>query len=351
VLWSLLAVGSALLAFLVSVLVWAILPGPGSGRRVELDLAVELDGRQVASDLQDAGLITSARLMSVYLWLVRPAVELSPGPHLLNDALSPRDLVKRLGRLPTRPAVRAVIPEGYNHLQIAERLSELGVCSSDSFRKAVHNRALLIDLGISGDTAEGYLFPATYEMLVNSRPDSVVTLLVRQAKKRLEGLRQTHGFAFARLAREHGFQEREVLTLASIVERETAAADERRRIAGVFFNRLTDPAFVPKRSLQSDPTAAYGCLTEPERAPSCRGFDGRVTPAMLRDSQNRYNTYRHAGLPPGPIANPGASAIEAVLDPERTPYLFFVARGGKRHAFSRTFDEHNNAIRGDGGVR
>lgn len=131
------------------------------------------------------------------------------------------------------------------------------------------------------------------------------------------------------------------------MEREAAASDERGTIASVYYNRLDDPEFRPSGMLQADPTAAYGCQVAPKSAASCAGYVGRVTPAMLRDPDNAYNTYKHAGLPPGPIANPGASSLEAVLAPAQTEYLFFVASGNGRHTFSRTLDEHNRAVHGE----
>jgi UPF0755 protein len=114
-------------------------------------------------------------------------------------------------------------------------------------------------------------------------------------------------------------------------------------VASVFFNRLTDPEFRPLRMLQSDPTAAYGCLTLAASTPSCAGYRGQVTPAILRDATNPYNTYKNPGLPPGPIGNPGLLAIRAVLEPAQTDFLYFFARGGK-HTFTRTFAEHRQAI-------
>jgi UPF0755 protein len=150
--------------------------------------------------------------------------------------------------------------------------------------------------------------------------------------------------AFDRLEESLGFGELEVLTLASIVEKEAAHAEERPLVASVFFNRLTDPEFKPAKALQSDPTAGYGCLVASARIPSCSGYSGEVRPAMLRDGQNPYNTYRHPGLPPGPIANPGEAAIAAVLAPADTDFLYFVSLGGGRHVFSKSFEEHNAAV-------
>jgi UPF0755 protein len=161
---------------------------------------------------------------------------------------------------------------------------------------------------------------------------------------RLSRLNASSGGALERLTAIRGWSERDVLTLASIVERESAAPDERARIASVFFNRLDDATFRPARRLQSDPTAGYGCLVAGERIASCAGYRGRVTPEILRDPQNPFNTYRHPGLPPGPIANPGEGAISAVLKPEVTDYLYFTLGPDGRHRFGRTFEEHRRAI-------
>ena len=126
------------------------------------------------------------------------------------------------------------------------------------------------------------------------------------------------------------------------MEKEARVPSEQPLIAGVFLNRLRDPAFKPKR-LQADPTVAYGCVVQPN-LPSCAQFDGRrVTRTMTGDPNNPYNTYRHAGLPPGPIANPGLGALRAVLAPAVHDYLYFVASGAGAHAFSRTLADHNEA--------
>jgi UPF0755 protein len=334
-----------LLGAVGTVLVWAVLPGPGDGRPLAIEWPPGLGPRATGQRLAEAGLVRSPWLMAAYLSIVGESVELRPGPHLLADGLSPRELVQRLARLPTRPKVHVPIPEGFTHHRIAERLEAQGVCTAESFRSAVHDRALLDRLSVSAPSAEGYLFPATYDFPVDSDPTTLVTAFVRETRKRLARLSQKHAGALERLAQSLGFGELEVLIMASIVEKETGHPDERPTIASVFLNRLTDVAFLPRRMLQSDPTAAYGCLLHSASIPSCAGYAGRVTPEMLRDAQNPYNTYKNAGLPPGPIANPGEASIAAVLAPARTDYLYFVAKGGGRHAFSRTFSEHGEAIR------
>jgi UPF0755 protein len=322
---------------------WAAFDGPGQGRRLELDWPEGLTHPEhAAARLTELGLVRSPRLMALYIRLSGSTPE--PGPHLLNDALSPRELLQRLARRTSRATSRVTIPEGWHHLQIAQRLDQEQICSLRAFRAAVTDRALLAELGVPAASAEGYLFPASYDLGLDSDPKNVVRLLVREAKKRLSRLDSEQGGALLRAQRERRLGEHELVILASIVEKEARHPDERPTIASVFFNRLSDPEFLPQRTLQSDPTAGYGCSVFPEQAPSCKGYSGQITPAMLRDAQNRYNTYRHPGLPPGPICNPGEAAFGAVLSPAKTDFLFFVSRGDGRHTFSRSFADHNAAI-------
>ncbi|HEY3493901.1 MAG TPA: endolytic transglycosylase MltG, partial [Polyangiaceae bacterium] len=340
-----LLVGGALIVILTLVggfVAWARSDGPGSGRRVEIELEQPVDPSALALRLAEAGLVTSPRLFAGYLRFLSPAV--APGRHLLRDDLGPRALAQRLTRSPARPTVRVTLPEGFQHRQIALRLAELEICSAAGFERAVFDAGLLQELRISGPSAEGRLFPATYELSVDSDPAAVVRQLARESDKRLLRLDAKYPGARRRLADELGFDDQAIVTLASIVERESADPAERPVIASVFFNRLRDPSFRPLRTLQSDPTAGYGCLVEPASAPSCADYRGTVTPAMLRDSKNRYNTYRHPGLPPGPIANPGEGALAAVLSPAASDYLYFVADGRGRHRFSRSFEEHRQAV-------
>jgi UPF0755 protein len=169
--------------------------------------------------------------------------------------------------------------------------------------------------------------------------------LVEHGREQTAKLFSDHAAALAALTRELGLDAHDVVTLASIVEKEAGVAEERPIIAGVFLNRLKDPKFTPRR-LQADPTVIYGCRAQPS-LPSCNAFDPKrpkISRAMLADGDNRYNTYRIEGLPPGPISNPGRAALAAVLDATRHDYLYFVAKGGGRHAFSATLDAHNAAV-------
>ena len=323
---------------------WALLPGPGAGKRILFEWPKGVDAGGAAERLERAGLVKSPRLFAWYLRVFSSAAELEPGPHLLNDGLSARALVQRLTRSRLRSERKVTLPEGWNHAQVARRLEEQEICGEAQFRKAAFDEALRRELGVRGESVEGLLFPATYELPVDSAPNEVIRTLVRTFRKRFETLAAKHSGALDALRERRGWGEHEIATLASIVEREAVVEDERPVIASVYLNRLDDAEHKPERMLQADPTAAYGCVVEPERAPSCAGFDGKVTPALLRDADNRYNTYKRPGLPPGPIASPGEASLRAVLAPAKTDYLFFVAAGGGRHRFSRSFADHNRAI-------
>lgn len=330
-------VGLALLLF-----GWSFLHGPGSGKGQRFEVVPGEESGTLAARLAQAQLISSPRLFSAYRRVLNPSLELVPGPHVVRGDLSARELLRRLARAPGRGSVHVIVPEGFNHVQLAERLEQQGVCDAEDFRRAVRDPQHARELGLPASSAEGYLFPATYELLADSTPSAVVAVLVAEAQKHLARLEGELAAEFAARKLEHGMSAHDVVVLASIIEKEAAKADEKPLIASVFLNRLLDPTFRPLHMLQSDPTASYGCLVQEPPPESCR--PGRPTPAMLRDASNLFNTYRHPGLPPGPISSPGEGAIRAVLAPAKTDYLYFVAQGGGRHRFSRTFTEHRGAI-------
>lgn len=324
--------------------------GPTRGSATTVDWPAGLDNDQAAGVLAGLGLVRSEGAMAMFLRLTGGTGAFVAGPHLLPDALDPWDLVHVLERSSRRPTVRVTIPEGFHRFEMAVRLEKLGVVPKDVFLRLTADGVLLGELGITkadgvvAESAEGYLFPATYDLYADSDARDVVRRLVAESDRRFAALTKRHAEALERLRARFGFGRREILILASIVEKEAAVADERPIIASVFLNRLEDPAFKPKR-LQSDPTAMYGCHVEPDVVPACAGFTGKASPAINRDPHNRYSTYVNDGLPPGPIGNPGESSIEAVLAPMTTKYLYFVAKGGGRHTFSETLDQHNEAIK------
>ncbi|HVU00188.1 MAG TPA: endolytic transglycosylase MltG [Polyangiaceae bacterium] len=323
---------------------WLGAPRRGEGRAVSIVWPEDGSIGHGVQRLVNAGAVDGPVSMHFVLLVASPLFHPEPGLHLLSDDLTPAEVIRRLVRLSSRAHEKLVIPEGLNRFQIGERLEALRVCSTTSFRLAGDDGALLAELGLSGaDSPEGYLFPATYDLLADTDARSVVRVLAGEGKKRIAKLRDQNEAKVEELQTKYGFRERDWVTFASVVQKEAARDDEMPLIASVFWNRLSSSEFKPARSLQSDPTAAYGCIVNPALE-SCRGYAGRVLPAMLRDTENPYNTYRHPGLPPGPIANPGVAALSAVLNPATTDYLFFVASGGGRHTFSRTLEEHETAV-------
>lgn len=315
---------------------------PGSGKDVELTFDRDEAVGSVVGKLEGAGLVRSPRTFGLYVRLV--GLHVAPGVHLLTDDVSPRELVVRLEREGHAARAKVTIPEGFTRFDIAKRLQNLHVTWAASFLDATANTDLLRELAVDGDNAEGFLFPATYDFPLDSDPKEIVRRLVSELDKRWTQIEQNHRLGRTQLESKLGWGRREIITLASIVEKEAAVDDERPIIASVFLNRLTDPTF-KRKVLQSDPTAGYGCLALRERIPACAGYTGKITHAINMDPMNTYSSYVHEGLPPGPIGNPGLKSLQAVLAPANTKFLYFVVRGDRRHAFSETMEEHSNAVR------
>lgn len=330
-------------------LVYPKQPGPGSGRAVQLELAEGERFGQVVARLHAAGAVRTPWLFTAYARLLGADRRLRSGTVRFSDAMSPRAILQQVATGYGAAVVRVTVPEGYSMMQVAERLARFRVVAEADFLRAARapealTRAGLAGQGVDAASVEGYLFPDTYEFRQGVPAAEVVRTMVDNHRRRTAPLFERHQARLRALEAELGWTRRDVLTMASIVEKEAAVAEERTIIADVFENRLRSATFLPRGRLQADPTVAYGCQVAPARS-ACRGFDGqRITRAMLDDASNPYNTYRHSGLPPGPICNPGRSAIEAVLKPLTHSYLYFVARGQRRHAFSTTLEEHNRAV-------
>jgi UPF0755 protein len=247
-------------------LAWGAFARPGEGRSVRLEWVAEPNAAAAAARLHDRGLTRRPLLLTLYLQLFADPADFQAGPHLLNDGSSARDLVRHLRRSALRGTVKLTIPEGFNHLQIAERLEEQGVTPADTFRAAVRDRSLLGALQIPGESAEGYLFPSTYDMPRDSDASTVVRGMVAEFRRRFQKLGEAQATAFETLKRERGLDAHGVVVLASIVEKEARLAEDRPLIASVYLNRLSDPDFKPLRMLQADPTAGYGSSATPPRA-------------------------------------------------------------------------------------
>ncbi|MGB1699630.1 MAG: endolytic transglycosylase MltG, partial [Nannocystaceae bacterium] len=261
------------------------------------------------------------------------------GKHALSTAMTPTELLEELVRAPTAPEVRVTIPEGWNMLQVASALSEAGFGTKRSVVAKMRDADFLASIDVRGPSLEGYLFPDTYRFDLRAGLETALRRMVARHRDVFDDLYRRYRASAISNQKSLGWERADLVTLASIVEKETGAARERPRIAGVFYNRLRFRSFKPKL-LQTDPTIIYGCTVPVVRSQACGSFEGRIRRIHLRDRENVYNTYTHEGLPPGPIANPGKAALEAVMSPERHGYLYFVSRNDGTHAFSKTRAEH-----------
>lgn len=213
------------------------------------------------------------------------------------------------------------VPEGSNLFDIAELLEEDDLVEADAFLAAASSQGLLRSLEIPGKSAEGFLFPDTYQFVKYMTPEEILEIMARR-------FRQAVTPEMEKAAGESGLSLSELVTIASIIEKETGVDEEKPLVSSVIRNRMA--LGMP---LQMDPTVIYGL----------RKFDDELTRKDLR-TPHPYNTYLNKGLPPGPIANPGLSALEAALAPAKTKYLYFVSRNDGSHEFSETMESHARAV-------
>lgn len=276
---------------------------------------------RVIESLHKKNLISSIPLFKAYLLLKGSAGKIRAGEYSFPPRVTPAEILDLLlkGDFATR---RITIPEGWTVREIAEALGKANLVNPDRFLHKCGDLDFIRSLGLPATSLEGYLFPDTYEIYKPKDEEEVLKRLVERFQEIYEG-------QFEARAREIGMTTEEAVTLASLVEKETGQAEERPVIASVFLNRLKKGM-----PLATDPAVIYGIPN----------FSGNLT----RQDLNRpgpYNTYLNAGLPPTPIANPGAEAIRAVLYPAETDYLYFVSKNDGTHRFSKTEAEHNAAVR------
>jgi UPF0755 protein len=217
------------------------------------------------------------------------------------------------------------VPEGWTIYDIANDLDRQEICSRSEFLAAAHDTSLISDLAPHAASLEGFLFPSTYEFTRHTTCQEVVQRMVGDFRSVWDSIDSS--------AASHpaGLSTSQIVTLASLVERETPNPDERPLVAGVFYNRLARGY-----PLQCDPTVQYAMEVDGQPVKEVKPADLRV--------DSPYNTYEHRGLPPGPIANPGEAALRAALNPTHSDYLYFVANGRGGHFFSRTLAEQDRNI-------
>jgi len=276
---------------------------------------------QVARKLEQAGLVRDARVVSLFARYRGDDRRLQVGEYEVAASWSTATILDRLtsGRVKT---YELVIPEGTRATEIGEKLEAAGLVTAEEFALVVADAEFAKSLGIEQAGLEGYLYPETYRIPRRLGAKAIAKIFVEQFDRVWKQLEPA--------AKQQSLSRHEIVTLASIVEKETAAPDERPLIAAVFHNRLEK-----RMRLETDPTVIYGI----------KNYDGNIRRRDLRDDSNPYNTYRIFGLPPGPIASPGIDALRAVLEPAESDFLYFVSRNDGTHKFSKTYREHNEAVR------
>jgi len=296
---------------------------PGSSKTIEQIVMVPPGQglKATAADLYDRGIIRNAFKFNLYARIKGYDKKIKAGEYQVKPSNSPREILEIMVSGKVR-LNKITIPEGYNLVQIAHMMPGAGLGSTGEFLAVTKNKVLAEEQKIPGDSFEGYLFPDTYHFPKGVSPEKIIQTMVRRFQEVFKP-------AWEVRARERKMTVHQVVTLASIIEKETGAPSERPIISSVFHNRLQK-----NMRLASDPTVIYGI----------EDFDGNLTRKDLK-TLTPYNTYKIKGLPPGPIANPGAKAIEAALYPADTDYLFFVSKRDGTHYFSKTYQEHEKAVR------
>jgi UPF0755 protein len=271
--------------------------------------------------LHEAGVIQSPFRFNLIARIKGYDKRLQAGEYLLSGSMSPLMILGKLVRGEVQ-LYKLTIPEGYNMFQISELVAEAGFAEKADFLKSATDASFVREKGIQAETFEGYLFPDTYFLPKDITVKKIIATMVDRFGLVFKPEWKNHG-------QTYGFTVHQVVTLASIIEKETGVPSERPLISSVFHNRLKK-----RMRLESDPTVIY----------AIKDFDGNLTRKHLA-TPSPYNTYRIRGLPAGPIANPGRDSLEAALYPANTPYIYFVSKKDKTHHFSTNFKDHNKAVR------
>jgi UPF0755 protein len=315
------AILTLLLAAVLAAAAWLgyglLLPIAPQGQERFVLLRPGSSARHIARDLKNAGAIRSEpAFLALHYWRGRPP--LKAGEYKFDHPAAAREVYDRIvaGDIYVHTVV---IPEGYNIFDIANAIQAAGLGSRDDFLAVARSDVSLIsDLDPQAPSLEGYLFPDTYEFTrTQSLHDMAATMVrrFRQESRQLELAADFH----------------RVVTMASIIEKETAVSTERPLVASVFYNRLRRNIV-----LATDPSVIYAALLAGR-------YNGVIHQSDLQ-FESAYNTYKHAGLPPGPIANPGRDSLQAAMQPADSRFLYFVSDNNGHHRFARTMEEHSRNV-------
>jgi len=279
------------------------------------------DFKTTSTRLQKIGVINNLLKFKLFARLKGYDKKIKAGEYLLSSSMSPDEILEKMVRGKVH-LYKVTIPEGFNIKQIASIIAHAGLLKDEKFLSTATDSSLIHEMGIDAASFEGYLFPDTYLFPKDVSSKKIITTMLNR-------FRSTFTPEWKKQAQLLGFTIHQVVTLASIIEKETGDPRERPIISSVFHNRLKK-----RMRLQSDPTVIYGILN----------FDGNITRKHLTTT-TPYNTYKIKGLPPGPIASPGFKSIEAALFPADTRFLYFVSKNDTTHEFSTNIKDHNRAVR------
>jgi UPF0755 protein len=307
--------------FLLLVLLAACGKGDGTGERLPVQVPVGASFSQITDTLEARGIIKNKTLFGLYARIKKADARVRPGTYGFRKDQAWSGILEdfRLGRVLT---AKLVVPEGFSLDKIARRIAEVSKRDSAKVLDVLTAESSATKYKVPGPNLEGYLYPATYDFPIGVHLDTVIARMVSVYKRYWTPARQARADSI-------DMSEREVITLASIVEKEAKRAEEMPTIASVYHNRLRI-----KYPLQADPTVQYALGSHRARL-------------LYRDIRaardNPYNTYVIRGLPPGPIGSPSTRAIDATLYPAQTKFLYFVARPDGSHIFTNSLNEHNRA--------
>lgn len=296
-----------------------LLNGSSDGKATHIVIKRGTPVSKVARILEDAGVIEDAEFFKLLLRSTGGSSKVRAGEFEFQKKMRPLSALKTLYY--KDPILHQItVPEGWTVRQIAKSLESKGLADKDVFVQHSMTRKAARRYKLTSPTLEGFLFPDTYAFSKTDSEEKMVETMVNRFFEKYK--------SYESEARRKGYTAEKLVTLASIVEKETGAANERPLIASVFLNRLKKGM-----RLQSDPTTIYGI----------KNFDGNLTKRHLQ-TRTPYNTYKIRGLPIGPIGNPGEDSIKAILRPASSDYLYFVSKNNGQHVFSETYKEHSKNV-------
>ena len=306
-------------------LAWSLLAPVEPQGRTFVMLHPGYSTRRIATELKSAGIIRSEEAFILWHYFHRRR-SLKAGEYLFEKPANIIALQKRLRRGDVYFHT-VVVPEGFTMFDISRAVEAAGLGPAEDFMKVAHSTALVADLDPYAPSLEGYLFPDTYQFSRMQNMEEIAAAMVHQFRQVASqaGLISIPPIPDADRRLHH------VVIMASIIEKETAVAEERPLVASVYYNRLEK-----RIALDADPSIIYAELL-------AGTYSGALHHADVQ-FKSPYNTYRNSGLPPGPIGNPGKSALEAALHPAQTDYYYFVADAAGHHRFARTMEEHNKNV-------